>query len=819
MKKLFLIVTFISFNLSLFATVWINEFMQSNIDLVRDDLNDFPDSWVELYNDSDQPVNINRWYLSIKDKYSKGWKFNVDTVIPAKGYLLIYCDKAEVGLHTSFRLESGKGCDIYLFDSGGKLLDKVVGMPKQPAPNVACGRIEDGNEEWVYFVKATPGEANTGDTATELLPSPLFSIKGGIFKSEVKVSLSLPAEVSEDIRVEDIYFTTDGSEPTEESDRYSTELTFTESTPLRAKVIKEGYLINRSVTQSYIITDRDLTLPIVSINLDPEYLWNGKFGIYVKGDTTFENPNYTYNWRRPMNLEFFPSEKDNSVLNQEEELRISGNVTRVFPQKSLILYANKRFGEKRYNYQLFPHKKDQEIKSFMIRSSGNDFGNTSFRDAAIQLFMGGKVNLDYQDYQPVILFMNGEYFGIQNLRERSDEDFILANYDGLEDIDMIEWWGEVKAGDNVAYNLLKEKIDLPADKIKYEEIASMVDIDEYINYMILEIFVANTDFPHNNVILWRAKDEGKWRFIAKDLDHGLGLYTINKNPDFNAMEHNTTPDDRNRRLFNVLLSQDSFKKDFYNRFAIYLGDILSTKATVHIVDSLKNLVEEEMPYHIDRWLKNWSSNSSVSDMDGWYNEVGRMTDWLTLRPAYMYEHLNSHFNLKGLVPMKVITPDELQESLHLEINGIKLNKPSFDGNYFLGEKVSVKWLNDISGIQGWCIESIVDEEVITTDVFENEVEYVIPANCRELKFSLLTNRSSNEELDSDNIKISVISNHITLSGLRDKSDIMVYDMSGRKVIEKNTIQPTFTFPINQNGTYIVRINNTFQNVSKKIIVY
>lgn len=664
------------------AKVWINEFMQSNIDCLVDDKWEFPDSWVELYNDGDNSQNISGWYLSETAIFREGWKLPDNTVIPAKGYLLVYCDKVAIGLHTHYRLESGKGCSIYLFNDFGVEIDKVVSFPKQPAPNIAAGRLSDAAEEWGYFVKATPGEKNVGTTSPVVLPAPLFSIPGGVFKEAITVSLSLPELVPDGVDITHLYYTLDGSEPTTESLQYSGAIQISATTPIRAKLIHPNYLPNRSTTHSYIITDRELTLPVVSLVLDPAYLWDKEFGIYVTGNQSAGNPNYENKWRRPMNIEYFPKADEAAVFNQIEEMRISGKYSRRYPQKSLICYANKRFGEKQYDYQLFDSKPNQTIKSFVLRNSGNDFYNMSFRDAAIQLFMGRKVDIDYQEYQPSILFLNGEYYGIMNIRERSDEDFVIANYDGLEDIDMIEnWGGELKAGDKVAYNDMIKKLYYEDDKIPHEELMGMVDTEEFINYMILQIFVGNTDFPSGNVVLWRPRTEGgKWRFIVKDTDFGLGY----ANPvDFDALHHNTDLSSfkGDKLLFTKLLDHEPFKEEFYTRFAVYMGDLLRPSNTAFVIDSIKQLVEQEMPYHRKRFL------SSDRGMDYWYNLLENKKVWCQERIGHVYNHLSQHFGFEAAIPLQIKMDDEITSNPTLSFNNVPLQKPSFDGRYFREQRV------------------------------------------------------------------------------------------------------------------------------------
>ena len=395
---------------SLSAKIWINEFMQSNIDELFDDLYEFPDSWLELYNDDEtSSVDLKDWVISEKSNPAQGWKIPEELIIDPLGYVILYFDKADTGLHANFRIDSGK-TSLYLFNASQELEDSVIDILKQPAPGIARGRIQDGGEDWSYFIYSTPGSTNDieNNTASIVAPSPVFSQPGGVSKTAIELSLSLPEDAPEGITSQHIYYTTNGSEPTEASSVYQGKLVFPLPSPaaqykvtayvIRAKVIAPGYLINRSTTHTYVMTNRDLNLPVVSLSLNSEYLFDPNFGIYVDGNGQYgitgncqnQPRNYNQNWRKPMNIEYFPDFQMGSVINQLGELRIAGGCTRGNSQKSLILYANKRFGEKRYDYQLFHQKPNQEIKSFMLRNSGNDFWQTHFRDAAIQLFMGDR---------------------------------------------------------------------------------------------------------------------------------------------------------------------------------------------------------------------------------------------------------------------------------------------------------------------------------------------------------------------------------------------------------------------------------------------
>ena len=422
------------------AQVVINEVMQSNIDCVMDDLNDFPDSWVELYNTSDKSVNLGEFKIGILNNPNEAWSLPHTTLAP-HSHFLVYCDKEGTDRHTDFRLESGKGCCVYLFKSDNTIADRIENLPKQPAPNIAYGRKNNGGEEWGYQETPTPSEGNCGIICNNILGEPLFS-RSGYVKTNTRpfvLTLSLPEDAPEGCVIR---YTTDGSEPTEASEAYTSSIAISKTTVVRAKLFCQGWLSPRSTTHSYIFFPREMTLPVISIASDGNYFYDDKKGILVQGTYNAEQKNYQYNWRRPINLEFFLKATTDCELNQLCETRVFGAASRDHALKSLAVYAHKRFGQKRFNYEFFPDQRPgiDEYKSFALRNSGNDFDYLYMRDAVIQRIMASHVDLDWQAWRPAIVYINGEYKGMLNIRERSNEDNIYSNYNGLEDIDMIENW-------------------------------------------------------------------------------------------------------------------------------------------------------------------------------------------------------------------------------------------------------------------------------------------------------------------------------------------------------------------------------------------
>ena len=792
------------------AKIWINELMQSNIDGIRDDLNDFPDSWIELYNDSIVEVNIRNWTISTNANYQKGWKISDDVRIAPNSYLLVYADKAAVGLHTDFRLDSGSGGAVYLFDRRGDQIDSIKNIPQQPAPNIAYGRIGDGDATWKHFVTATPGSENAGITSNVLPPAPVFSQTGGIFNDAIILSLSLPPRVPNGVVPSHIHYTLDNSEPTLDSPVYTEELTISETTVVRAKIIHPDYLTNRATVHSYIISKKELALPVVSISTDSTYLWDEEFGIYCRGKG--DKPNWENKWRRPINIEYFPLDSNTSVLNQLGEMRIHGGYTRLWPLKSLVIYGHKRFGTARFDYDLFAEKPNQEIKSFLLRNSGNDFFNTHFRDAAIQLFMGGKVNIDYQAYQPAIAYLNGQYWGILNLRERSDEDFVLANY-GTTNVDVIEqWFGNVKAGDRVAWFQLMTELRKPPLVRNVEWIKNQIDIDEYINYMILEVYASNTDFPHNNVMMWRPRTiGGKWRFILKDLDLGLGLF--NSNPvTRNALEYNTESNADNRKLFNALLTDETFRKEFYSRFAIYMGDLLRYNSTSQLIDSLQAILAPAYPDHLARYM----AEMGYGSMSGWNNNITNMKNWCINRNAEVYKHLKDFFDLGTIMKLTFKYQDDLSETPTVFINGVKIRERGLDASYFENETLHLQY-EGMSPRFGWAITKTVHHVRTTDTYFEQDFDYPVDTDCTSLEIKLVDNPNATEKTASPEIYMWISDNQLYINNIQYPSVISIYDMQGRLISTTTTSDASLAIPVDQKGLIIVKVENKSHSFIRKVM--
>ena len=784
------------------AQLVINEIMQSNVECIMDDIKEFPDSWVELYNPTDADINLKDYKIGTKLKESKAWPLP-DKTVAAKGFVIIYCDKEgkeDNRLHADFRLESGKGCVVYLF-TNKEIVDSlpyVDGKPmvKMPAPDVAFGRKTDGANEWGYQLTPTPGKANTGEIckAKQILGAPVFSEPGRVVnygQKSVSVELSLPEGAPEGAY---ITYTTDGSEPTATGKKYTEAFHITKSTAIRAKVFCEGWLSPLSTAQSYIFHARRMTVPIFSIQTDDRYLNDKEIGLFANNNSKEDKK--LHDWRRPVNVEFFPVEGESSAINQPGETRIQGGQSRANALKSMVFYANKRFDpdHKRYSYEFFPDQKPgvTEFKSFSLRDGGNDFGDLYFRDLIIQRTMGPNVDLDWQAGHTAVLYINGEYMGMLNIRERSNEDNIYSNYDGLEDVDEIEiaherennqdlFIEELKEGDDVFYQAFKEFYSQKGHTLaEYEE---WMDVSEYLNIMVMNLFYGNIDFPGNNIVFWRPNDDAKvdlpkrWRFIVKDTDFGLGLY--GRKSDYNTIDllYNPSkhPDDNwaftepATRLVKNMLEDPDILNMFIDKCCVYMGDFMNAKGTGATIDAIKDEALDEFVAHRAKY-PTWGGNSrdeinnKFNDAKKWlagYTEQGwwgQSTTTYLPRTDYFLQHMSTQWNLGTAVKLTI---NKTEQDVAITVNDIKLSGKTFDGKFFPNrELVITGTAPEGKVVTGWKLSGGKNEEIAGS----------------ELTLNMTSSELTIEPILGDAAGIQTIESSASTT---DYSDI--YDLLGNKV--------------------------------------
>ncbi len=635
------------------GSVIINEVLASNAHKNIDpDFSKFSD-WIELYNTGNKNINLGGYKLSDKVSEAK-WTIPNGTILKPRSYMLFWADEKDTSLlehHTNFKLK-GKGEAVALFDPSGTLIDSLE-FGAQTA-DVSCAK----NGGTVAFMHPTPYEKNWDMHAEATLSSePQFSKNGGFYADALSVSLSAENGA-------DIYYTLDGSFPTYGSTLYTGAISINKTTVLRAMSTENGKFHSKRITHTYLIGEES-ELPIISITTDKKYLWDPMIGIYTTGVNGAPmvcgngNANFMQEWDRPANIEYFNT-SHSLGFNQEVEISISGTCTREQAQKSLSIKADDIYdGKKSIDYKLFKEKDIDSFKSFKLRNSGQDWWKTMFRDAMEQRLVSTSMDIDYQAYEPSIVFLNGEYWGIHNIREKKNEDYLANNYPDLDadDIDILYGYADVKEGKADDYEALIAYIEnnTLSDDAHYNYVAGKIDINNYIDYYIAQIYFANFDWPANNIRYWKEqKDSAKWRWMMDDQDAGFNLY--DEDPSDNPMDfglyHDTltfalaedSDDWRNEDwstfLFRSMMENANFQNAFVSRYNTLLDSTFQSANVKTLINSMKAVIADEMPRHISTW---GDDGPDYANMGQWEDNVDVMLDFAQNRPAIAREHLDSMF--------------------------------------------------------------------------------------------------------------------------------------------------------------------------------
>ena len=661
------------------AQVVINEITASNASGIQDEQFDDTPDWIELYNAGATAVDLSGHFLTDNAGDSTKWQIPAGTTISAGGFLLFWADDTDTLTHTNFKL-TREGEEVALYSPLGQLLDFIKYTEQQP--DVSFGRKTDGSAEWGYFTAPTPNASNNTTAYDDFVYSvPEFSVKGSFYNTPQTVELS--TKFGGVIR-----YTLDGSEPTEASPAYTVPIPVNQTQIIRARIFKPGLIPGKVVTHSYFF-DKNHELPVVSIASHPDYFW-GTDGLYTQN---FKPP-----WEYPINIELFENNgSDRAGFNLTAGVKVNGLNSWQLPQKMLGIYFRNEYGENKLEYPLFFDRNRTRFEAFILRASGSDWSYTLFRDGMSQNLTQPNMDVDIQGFRPCVVYINGEYMGIHNMRSRPNEGFVEENY-GLESgtYDLIENNGaNVEEGDLQQLNKLKTLLNKDLSiQTNFDAVAAEMDIVNFTDYLITEMYVGNRSIGHN-VMQWKAKsDTSKWRWILMDLDRGL----------FNADRYLTKFfADQNVLPFGRLLQNKNYQQYFATRFADHLYTTFNAARLEKAIHQFKNNIEAEVPDHVDRWAGTTSSyGDGIPSVNYWYNEVCDLVNYAYARPGFVLDDLIATFNFPQTSRLSLITNPI--DGGKIKLNGLTVPGSNMTGNYFRNTEIELT-ADEAIGQQfmGWAI--------------------------------------------------------------------------------------------------------------------
>jgi len=710
---------------------------------------EYPD-WIEIYNPGNNTIDLMGYGLSDNPLDPYKWIFPNVSIDPGGFVFASGKDKYETYLHSNFKIDR-LGEAIILTDNNGVICDE---FPAAEIPvDMSMGRYPDGDKNIVIFVEPTPNGSNNSTIFPGYTDEVNLSNQGGFYSGGISLSLFSNHQAAE------IRYTEDGSEPTLSSGLYSGPIQINQTKVIRARTFKDGIVSSIITTQTFFINE-SFTMPVVSLSTNPKNLWDEDIGIYVPGRNANEAgrvANYWNDWERPVHVEFY--ENGNNKFNINAGIKIFGWGTRTNAQKSFSIMMRDKYGFPELNYRLYPANPINKFTSFVLRAGGSDWSKLFFRDAFAQSLIAG-YNMDLQDFRPAIVFINGEYWGIQNIREKQNEDYLESHW-GIdkENVDIISrYWRRdypvVIEGDDFAFLEMENFLRVNDMKVatNYEYAESLIDIDNLLEYLAAQIYFANYDWPGNNNKNWREKvPNAKWRWLTYDLDWTLG-YDVNSSYSFNSLDHATNsfgngwPNPAFTTLiFRRLFENKEFQNEFVNRMADFMNTNFKEDFALFKLNEMENLFRPEMPAHIQRW----APEGGIPSMNSWENELAKVEEFIKKRQTYILQHLINEFNLGGADEITLNV--NLNGAGRIKVNSFIVDTFPWEGIYFHDVPIKISVLpNRGFHFAGWSgadpsqqnansLTIILKGELNLTAIFEadtaslntiviNEINYNSPAH-------------------------------------------------------------------------------------------
>ena len=663
----FSVLLFFSTLYRLSAQVVINEYSCSNLSNIVDNYNEYED-WIELYNTGAATITLTGYYLSDQDDNPTKWPFPTST-IPAGGYVLVFASGRDefsgTYFHTNFKLTQTKPEHIVFSDPTGTVLEMYETIPTQLGHS--WGRTPNGGTTWAIFTTPTPNAANSGTSYTGYIPKPVLSLSAGFYTGAQTVTIACSDPNAE------IRYTTNGYAPIASSTLYAGPITISATTVLRAKAFLTStvYLPSFIESNTFFI---DVSHSVAVISVFSDKVTNLLNGGYISPETSLEYFDKDLN---------FQTEGD-GYSNKH------GNDSWAYQQRGIDFITRDQLG---YNnalqYQIFARTPRDKYQRIILKAAANDnypfstSGAAHIRDAYVMtLSQDGHLALDERTYEPCVLYANGQYWGVYEIREKVDDaDFIQEYYDqGEFDIQMLKTWGGTWSEyggpqaqtdwDNFLNFVTSNDMSIPAN---YQIVKNQYSVNSLVDYFVLNSYVVCSDWLNWNTQWWRGMDPNgqaqKWQYCLWDEDATFGHYinytgVPNTTPSAEPCNPEAFGDPGGQGhvvILDALMNNDEFWQYYVARFADLANTTFKCENMISVLDSMIDLIEPEMPAQIAKWggsLATWEAN------------VIALRDFINQRCAELAAGMIGCYNITG--PYDITVDVDPPSSGSVTINSIYL---------------------------------------------------------------------------------------------------------------------------------------------------
>ncbi|MFT5821418.1 MAG: hypothetical protein ACI8ZM_002671 [Crocinitomix sp.] len=771
----------------------INEICPSNVDNFDNIEEGFTD-WVELWNNSGSDLDINSFYITDDRTNPTKWHIPPVGLFNAGDHVVLSAKEFPELISTiPFSFKRGGG-HIYLTNSAEELIDSVI-YPKLE-PNDSYGRY---GSKWLYFDKPTPVSINSIETGYKgYANQPQFNRASGKYDKGTNITLHTIDDS------EAIYYSFNGTNPLDVH-LYTGPFVLQKTSSIRAVSIADSLIPSPAAYSTYFVGVKH-QLPIVNLNLDSLELLDELIGIYVLGpDAEEEYPYFGANFWKDIEIHAYYEYFDTAMVMLEAldcGVKIhGGTVSSTRPMKSLRLVAHERYEKESFTHPYFDNKDVNDFKRLLLRNSGSDFNRTHLKDGVLHKFLlDHELNVDAQGYQPVIVYINGTYWGIHNMREKLDKYYPASNYgvhpetvNLLEEEELI-----VIAGDSAEFVALRDFVTANdmTNEASFEWVKARLDVESMVDYFIMELYVNNRDWPYNNLKLWNSPSHPQWRYFYSDLDAGVKYYGPDL-IDFHSLEYILGPYGEGNVhvvIFKKILENPEFQRYFINRYADLMNTILEGEYIINYVYKAKEKLNPEMQRHFYKWYgvyEEWNEN--FHDYDKFFHDrVGIVQNELSVvfeKEAALDVFVGMYPSGAGIV----------------ELNTIELDSFPFIGKYYPANKI------DLTAVGNPGESFIHWENLRTGEIIKNEHIEVDPTAGDSLIAIFESNESPFELAFYPNPVVS--QGQLTFSVQQsDQVKIQLFNLQGAFIAElsfqylaKGSYARLFGFEQLKSGTYLIRI--------------